>query len=146
MAFKFKVSARSEWFLGIDRLAAPTGQRDRIIEVNFRYDALPGAVMRLREFLGVVSSAATWPLAARAQQGQRVRRIGFFSGLAADDPESRARLGAFLAELQRLGWTDGRNARIDYRWGVSNVAAATFSLGACQRRDRRRQSCRPGRL
>jgi hypothetical protein len=111
-----------------------------------RYDALPGGVMRRREFLGVVSSAATWPLAARAQQGQRVRRIGFFSGLAADDPESRARLGAFLAELQRLGWTDGRNARIDYRWGASNVAAATFSLGACQRRDRRRQFCRPGRL
>ena len=61
--------------------------------------------------------AAAWPLAARAQQGERVRRIGVCMNLAADDLEGQARLTAFAQGLQQLGWTDGRNARIEYRGG-----------------------------
>ena len=75
--------------------------------------------MRRREFIALVGGAAAlaWPLAARAQQGERVRRIGVLITLAADDPESTARVAAFLQGLQALGWTDGRNVRIDTRWG-----------------------------
>ena len=70
-----------------------------------------------REFITLVGgAAAVWPLAARAQQpAERVRRIGIFSPVAADSPEGRGRLTAFLQGLQELGWTDGRNVRIDYR-------------------------------
>ena len=57
-----------------------------------------------------------WPLAARAQQPERVRRIGVLMPVAADDPDTQARFAAFLQALQQLGWTDGRNVRIDYRW------------------------------
>jgi putative ABC transport system substrate-binding protein len=70
-----------------------------------------------RKFLATLGgAAAAWPLAARAQQGERVRRIGVLHALAADDPEGQARLTAFVQGLQELGWTDGRNVRIDYRW------------------------------
>ena len=64
-----------------------------------------------------------WPLAARAQQGERVRRIGVLIGGAvdADDPDAKASIAAFLQVLQQLGWTDGRNVRIDYRWGAGNA-------------------------
>ena len=58
-----------------------------------------------------------WPLAARAQQRERMRRIGVLMRLAADDPEAQARIAAFLQGLQQLGWTDGRNVRIDYPLG-----------------------------
>jgi putative ABC transport system substrate-binding protein len=62
---------------------------------------------------------AAWPLAARAQQQLgRMRRVGVFSNLAADDPEAQTRNAAFLQGLQELGWTVGRNVRIDYRWGA----------------------------
>src|SRR5262249_9400883 len=61
---------------------------------------------------------AAWPLAARAQQGERVRRIGVLMNLAADDPEAPARVAAFAQGLQELRWTMGRNVRIDYRWGA----------------------------
>ena len=73
--------------------------------------------MKRREFITLLgSSAAAWPLAARAQQpAERVRRIGIFSPVAAGSPEGRGRLTAFLQGLQELGWTDGRNVRIDYR-------------------------------
>src|SRR6478736_6307825 len=64
---------------------------------------------------GAAASSASWQLAARAQE--RVRRIGVLITLAADDPESTARVAAFLQGLQALGWTDGRNVRIDTRWG-----------------------------
>ncbi len=63
-----------------------------------------------------------WPLAASAQQTERVRRIGVLMVLAADDPEGQARLAAFLQALQQLGWIDGRNARIDTRWTGANAA------------------------
>ena len=79
--------------------------------------------MRRREFLGVLGgAAAAWPLAARAQQSERMRRIGVLMSLAADDPEGRARLNAFVQGLQELGWTDGRNVRIDTRWAAGDAA------------------------
>ena len=61
-------------------------------------------------------AAAAWPLAARAQQPERMRRIGVLMASAADDPESQARIAAFVQGLQQLGWTEGRNLRIDTRW------------------------------
>ena len=80
--------------------------------------------MHRRHFIGLVGGTAlTWPLAARAQQGDRIRRIGVLAGgIAADDPEQRARDAAFLKELKQLGWTAGRNLQIDYRWGLGNAA------------------------
>jgi len=72
--------------------------------------------MRRREFIGVFGAAAAWPLVARAQQRDRVRRIGVLMALAADDPAGQARFVAFVQTLQELGWTDGRNVRIDTRW------------------------------
>ncbi len=78
--------------------------------------------MRRREFLGALGSAAvTWPLAARAQQGEWVRSIGVLMASTADDPESQARIAAFTQALKQLGWTDGRNLRIDTRWATSNA-------------------------
>jgi putative tryptophan/tyrosine transport system substrate-binding protein len=75
--------------------------------------------MRRRDFIkGMAgSAAATWPLAARAQQTDRVRRIGVLQGTSAEDPESKARRTAFEQVLQQLGWIVGRNVRIDYRFG-----------------------------
>jgi putative ABC transport system substrate-binding protein len=72
--------------------------------------------MKRREFITLISSAAAWPFAARAQQAERIRRIGVLMTLAADDPEGQARVTVFREGLQRLGWTEGRNIRIDYRW------------------------------
>ena len=78
--------------------------------------------MQRRQFITILGgAAAAWPLAARAQQGERMRRIGVLMSLAADDPEGQARLAAFLQGLQELGWTDGRNVRIDYRWGAGDA-------------------------
>ena len=77
--------------------------------------------MTRREFLGVLGSAAlARPLAARAQQGERIGRIGVMMGVAADDPDGQARLAAFVQGLQQLGWTDGRNVRIDTRWAAAD--------------------------
>jgi putative tryptophan/tyrosine transport system substrate-binding protein len=76
-----------------------------------------------RELITAFGGAAlAWPLAASAQQGERVRRIGLLQGLAADDPVAQANNAAFLQGLQQLGWTDGRNVRIDIRWGAGNIA------------------------
>jgi putative ABC transport system substrate-binding protein len=77
--------------------------------------------IRRREFIAGLGGAAAWPLVARAQQGQRVPRIGLIlSGLAPDDSEGQARITAFVQGLQELGWTDGRNMRIEYRWGLGD--------------------------
>src|SRR5215468_11002198 len=78
--------------------------------------------MRRREFLGVLGGATGWALAARAQQAERMRRIGVLMNRVADDPEAQARLQAFVQGLQQLGWAEGRNVRIDVRWtaGVAN--------------------------
>jgi Histidine kinase-, DNA gyrase B-, and HSP90-like ATPase/ABC transporter substrate binding protein len=73
--------------------------------------------MRRRDFLVALGGAATWPLAARAQQVVRIRRIGVLTPFPADDAEGHARLTAFAQGLQQLGWTVGQNIRIDYRWG-----------------------------
>jgi putative tryptophan/tyrosine transport system substrate-binding protein len=75
-----------------------------------------------RKFLATLvgGAAAAWPLAARAQQGERVRRIGVLMSTAVDDPQDPARLAGFAQGLQELGWTIGRNLRIDYRWGASS--------------------------
>jgi putative ABC transport system substrate-binding protein len=79
--------------------------------------------MRRREFITLVGgAAASWPLAARAQQGERMRRIGVLtSGAAADDPDGQTRSAAFVQGLRQLGWTDGRNMRIDHRWGAGDA-------------------------
>jgi putative tryptophan/tyrosine transport system substrate-binding protein len=79
--------------------------------------------MRRREFITVLGgAAAAWPLAARAQQGERVRRIGVLMSGSADDPVSLAHISAFAQGLQERGWSVGGNVRIDYRWG--NTAKA----------------------
>jgi putative tryptophan/tyrosine transport system substrate-binding protein len=76
--------------------------------------------MRRREFITLLGGAAAWPLAARAQQREHMRRIGVLWPLAADDPISQARNAAFLQALQQLGWTVGQNIQIDYRWSGGN--------------------------
>jgi ABC-type uncharacterized transport system substrate-binding protein len=73
-----------------------------------------------RAFVTALGGAAAWPLAARAQQAERMRKIGALHTTAADDPEGLSRTAAFLQELQTLGWTVGRNVRIDYRWSVGD--------------------------
>jgi len=78
--------------------------------------------MKRREFMTLLGGAAAgWPLTARAQQVERMRRIGVLMTLAADDPEGQARLTAFAQGLQELGWSVGRNVRIDYRWAAGQV-------------------------
>jgi putative ABC transport system substrate-binding protein len=79
-------------------------------------------MMKRRDLITLLGgAAAVWPLAAYAQQtAAKVRRIGVLTNLASDDPESLSRIGAFLQGLQALGWTDGRNVRIDYRWGAGD--------------------------
>ena len=76
--------------------------------------------MKRRDFITLLGGAGAWPLAAQAQQGERMRRIGVLLHLAAGDPESMTRITAFVQGLERLGWTTGRNARIDYRWAVGD--------------------------
>src|SRR5215472_14030247 len=72
--------------------------------------------MRRREFITLGAGVATWPLAARAQQGERMRRIGVLMAVTERDPESQFRVSAFEAGLRELGWVEGRNLRIEYRW------------------------------
>jgi putative ABC transport system substrate-binding protein len=75
-------------------------------------------MMKRRDFITLLGGAAAgWPLAARAQQSEQVRRVGMLIGQAADDVDGKARLAAFVQGLQQLGWTEGRNVRIDTRWG-----------------------------
>jgi putative ABC transport system substrate-binding protein len=78
--------------------------------------------MRRREFITLIGgAAAAWPLAARAQQGERMRRIGVLQSLAADDQEGQVRLAAFAQGLQESGWIIGRNVRIDTRWAAGEA-------------------------
>ena len=104
-----------------------------------------------RALITLLGGAAAWPLAARAQQPERMRRIGVLLALAADDPYGQAQVAAFQQALQQLGWNDGRNVRIDIRWDESDadrarryaqelvalapdifLAGGTISLGALQ--------------
>src|SRR5215468_4485157 len=81
-----------------------------------------------RKFLATLGgAAAAWPLAARAQQGQRVRRIGVLMSTAADDAEGRARIAAFLGGLEKLGWIDGHNVRFDTRWPTSTEEVRKYA-------------------
>src|SRR5215467_7456788 len=76
-----------------------------------------------RKFLAtLLGGAVACPLAARAQQREKPRRIGVLMALAADDPESSRRLTAFVQGLQELGWSEGRNVRIDVRWSAGDAA------------------------
>ena len=77
--------------------------------------------MKRREFITLLGGAAAWPLAARAQQPDRMRRIGVLMSTAADDAVGRARLAAFHQAMQQMGWSEGRNLRIDTRWGTNDT-------------------------
>jgi putative tryptophan/tyrosine transport system substrate-binding protein len=78
--------------------------------------------MRRRDFIaGLGGAAATWPLAAYAQQPDRMRRIGVLIGFGENDPEAKAQLSGFMQGLADLGWTDGRNLRMDVRWAADNI-------------------------
>jgi ABC-type uncharacterized transport system substrate-binding protein len=76
--------------------------------------------LRRRQFIRLLGGAAAWPLAARAQQPERMRRIGVLMNASADDKDGQARIIAFVQALQEFGWTDGRNARLDIRWGAGD--------------------------
>ena len=108
--------------------------------------------MRRREFIATLGGAAAWPMVARAQQPERPRRIGVLMNRTADDPETSSFVGAFAQGLAELGWTIGRNVRIEYRWGANDadldriyaaelvalapeviLAAGTLSVAALQR-------------
>jgi putative ABC transport system substrate-binding protein len=108
--------------------------------------------MRRREFITLLGGTAAWPLAARAQQPAPTRRVGVLMNRAADAPEGQARLAAFLRGLQAFGWNDGRNVRIETRWGEDDfdlerryaaelvalapdviLASGTLSVAAVQR-------------
>src|SRR5262249_3334833 len=79
--------------------------------------------MRRREFITLLGSTAVgWPLAVRAQQGERMRRIGVLLPAASDHPQFQAFVGAFLQGLQQPAWTIGRNVQIDPRWATANAA------------------------
>ena len=80
-----------------------------------------GEVNETARVYTILGGAAAWPLAARAQQAERMRRIGVLMAAAADDPEYQARMAAFQQGLAQLGWTDGRNVRIDTRWATTNA-------------------------
>ena len=116
--------------------------------------------MQRREFITLLGGAAAWPLAVRAQQAERMRRVGVLEGLPDD-----AYLAAFLQGMQQLGWADGHNVRIDTRWGAGNVddirkyaaellalapdvmlAVGTPAVGGCCKRRTPCQSCFYGSL
>src|SRR5689334_11562998 len=78
--------------------------------------------MRRRQFIMLLGGAAAWPLAARAQQPERMRRIGVLMHTTSDEPDAQARLAGFLQAMQAAGWEVGRNLRIEARWSAVDVA------------------------
>jgi putative ABC transport system substrate-binding protein len=75
--------------------------------------------LKRREFITLLGGAVAWPLAAHAQQGENIRRVCVLTaGVGAEDPDAQARNAVFVLTLQQLGWTSGRNLRIDYFWGL----------------------------
>src|SRR3974390_1729500 len=87
--------------------------------------------MKRRDFITLVGgSAVAWPLALRAQQSGQMRRIGVLMPFAKDNPDAQARITAFLQALQTLGWTEGRNLQIEYRWGSGDLQKAAAELVA----------------
>jgi putative ABC transport system substrate-binding protein len=85
--------------------------------------------MKRREFITLLGGTAAWPLAAGAQQTDRIRRIGVLMSVPENDPEAQAWLGRFSEGLQQLGWTAGRNIRLDYRWAASFDAESRQRVG-----------------
>jgi putative ABC transport system substrate-binding protein len=77
--------------------------------------------MKRREFIGLAGGAAAWPVVAGAQHPEHVRRVGAISGTGGDDPASQDRLSIFVQELNRLGWSVGRNLELEERWGAGNI-------------------------
>ena len=151
--YELVINLKTAKALGLDRAADAARPRRR------------GDRMKRREFITLLGGAAAWPLAARAQQGERMRRIGVLLPVAADDAEFQTRVGAFLQGLQQLGWTIGRNVRIDTRWaggqcrrhsqtrgGIGRARAGRHSgpwrpdLGAVAASDPHRADRVPGRL
>ena len=87
--------------------------------------------MNRRQFITLLGGAAAWPLAATAQQGDRVRRIGVLIGTDETDPLGKPRLSAFTQALTDLGWTDGRNIRIETRWGSGDIGYGRSRSPCC---------------
>jgi putative tryptophan/tyrosine transport system substrate-binding protein len=112
------------------RSSSQTGRLERAIVRNdpMRVTLMEGPMaikVARRKYIATLSGAAVaWPLVARAQQGERMRRVGALQGLAVDDPLAQTRYAAFLQGLQQLGWTDGRNVEIDVRRAAGNAADA----------------------
>jgi len=99
--------------------------------------------VRRRVFIGLLGGAAAWPVAARAQQPDRVRRVGVPIPIAADDPEAQARVTTFRAHLEQLGWTDKRNVQIDTRFGegdTDRISEISDGIGCARAR------CHPGQF
>ena len=94
------------------------------------------AQLKRREFIRLVGgTVAAWPLAARAQQGERMRRIGVLMNTAAENAQGRTGVSALRQVLQQLGWTEGRNLRIDIRWGENDVERdRLYAAELCSRR------------
>jgi hypothetical protein len=95
--------------------------------------------MKRRDFITLLGAAIGWPLAAHAQQPDRVPRIGVLMSYAQTDREGQARVAVFLDTFQKLGWSDGRNIRIDYRWGAGDADRIR-----AEREQHWRQPSRPG--
>jgi putative ABC transport system substrate-binding protein len=90
--------------------------------------------VKRRTFIAGLGSAAAWPVVAGAQQADRVRRIGVLMSVDENDPMAKARISAFTQALADLGWTDGRNLRMDLRWGQADnnrIRALARSWSAC---------------
>ena len=105
--------------------------------------------MRRRDFISLLGgAAAAWPLAARAQQPDRIRRVVVLASLAEDHPEMKLRVAAFREGLERLGWSEGRNVRIDYRFASAPNQSGRCrwqrSCSACGSRDFSRERKRVG--
>ena len=83
--------------------------------------------MRRREFITLLGAAAAWPLSARAQLSEGARQIGVLMGLAEDDPDTKARLFGLRQSLEKLGWVEGRNLRIDYRFAPAGARAEALA-------------------
>src|SRR6516225_2676933 len=91
--------------------------------------------MNRRSFMTFLGGAAAWPLGARGQQGERVRRIGVLMPLDENDPVAKAYLSAFIQTLADLGWADGRNVRMDLRWyggDINRIRAFAHELVGLQ--------------
>ena len=85
-------------------------------------------MMRRRSFISLLGGAAAWPLVARAQQGDRVRRIGVLMPGDENDPLAKTSLSTFIQALAGLGWTEGRNVRMDLRWAGDDISRRSWSV------------------